>query len=428
VTESNQEARDVGSEGTDEAQSARPGRTSLFIVYATVFLDLLGFGIILPFLPYFTLKLGGEGLELGILLTSYSLAQLVGAAALGRISDRTGRRPILLLSLAGASVAMVLSGLATTLPALYAARALAGLFGGSISTAQAYVADVTGPGERARYMGLVGASVGLGFVFGPALGAGIGALGGRFPQAAFLAAGLAAVNFAFAFFKLPEPRRRRDTGQRRPSLRQWLFSVVRPGLWQVFWATFFITFAFVCMEIAFALFGEERYGLDAVGFGGVLAFVGLLVAAVQGGAVGRMTARFGVRPVAVLGCVLMGVGLLLVPVMPVLLAAAGALGVLALGQGLCFPTVATLASQVAGSGEQGSVLGLRQSMAAAARAVGPVAAGAIYDLRISLPFVVGGGLALVAAVLVAGVRGGDRRDRRDRDRPRSHGMARAGGS
>jgi MFS family permease len=404
VTESHQEGRDVGSGETGEAQPARPGRGSLLIVYATVFLDLLGFGIILPFLPYYTLKLGGGGLQVGILLTSYSLAQLVGAPILGRISDRTGRRPILLLSLAGASVAMVLSGLATTLIALYAARALAGLFGGSISTAQAYVADVTGPGERAKYMGLVGASVGLGFVFGPAAGAGIGALGGGFPQAAFLAAGLAAANFAFAFFKLREPRRRRDTGQRRPTVRQWLLSVFRPGLWQVFWATFFITFAFVCMEVAFALFGKERYGLDAAGFGSVLAFVGLLVAAVQGGLVGRVTGRLGVRPVAVLGCALMGIALLLVPAMPVLLAAAGALGVLAVGQGLSFPTVATLASQVADAGEQGAILGLRQSMAAAARAVGPVAAGAIFDLRASLPFLAGGALALLAALLVAGVR------------------------
>lgn len=373
------------------------------IVYVTVFLDLLGFGIILPFLPYYALQLGGHGLEVGILLASYSIAQLVGAAVLGRISDRTGRRPILLLSLAGSSVAMVLSGVATSLVVLYTARALAGMFGGSISTAQAYVADVTSRGERAKYMGLVGASVGLGFVVGPALGAGIGALGGHFSHAAFLAAGLAAVNLVFAWFKLPEPHRTREE-RPRPTARQWLSSIVRPQLWQMFWATFLVTFAFVCMETSFALFGEARFGLGAVGLGGVLAFVGLVVAGVQGGLVGRVTKSLGVQPVALLGCALMGAALLLVPAMPVLLAATGALGLLAVGQGLAFPTLATLASKTAGSDEQGAILGLRQSMGAAARAVGPLAAGALYDLRISAPFWIGGGLALLAALLVATVR------------------------
>jgi len=387
------------------AAPPRPARSALLVVYVTVFLDLLGFGIILPFLPYYTLKLGGHGLEVGILLTSYSLAQLVGAALLGRASDRTGRRPILLLSLAGSSAAMVLSGLATTLWVLYAARALAGIFGGSISTAQAYVADVTTRRERAKYMGFVGASVGLGFVFGPALGAGIGALGGTFSHAAFLAAGLAAANFAFAFVKLPEPRRVGDGGRPEPTVGQWLSSIVRPQLWQIFWATFLVTFAFVSMETTFALFGEVRFGLDAVGLGGVLAFVGIVVVAVQGGLVGRVTRALGVQVVSLAGCALMGLGLLLVPAMPVLLAATGALGLLAVGQGLAFPTLATLASQTADSGEQGAVLGLRQSMAAGARAVGPVAAGLLYDTRIALPFLVGGSLAVLAAALVATVRG-----------------------
>lgn len=387
----------------EATRAPRPGRAALVIVYVTVFLDLLGFGIILPFLPFYTLQLGGGGVEVGILLASYSLAQLAGAAVLGRISDRTGRRPILLLSLAGSSAAMVLSGLATSLIVLYAARALAGLFGGSISTAQAYVADVTSREERAKHMGLVGASVGLGFVFGPALGAGIGALGGRFSEAAFLAAGLAVVNLGFAWFKLPEPHR--TESRPRTTVRQWLASVVRPQLWQIFWATFLVTFAFVCMETSFALYGEARFGLGAVGLGGVLAFVGLVVAGVQGGLVGRATRSLGVRSVAIAGCVLMGAGLLLVPAMPVLLAAAGALGLLAAGLGLAFPTLATLASQTAGADEQGAVLGLRQSMAAAARAVGPLAAGAVYDLRISAPFLIGGGMAVLAAILVAAVRG-----------------------
>jgi DHA1 family tetracycline resistance protein-like MFS transporter len=385
------------------APPRRPGRAALGIVYLTVFLDLLGFGIILPSLPYYAKSLGAGGLGLGILLTSYSLAQLLGAAFLGRLSDRLGRRPVLLASLAGASAAMIASGLAETLFLLCAARALAGLFGGSIATAQAYVADVTEPGERARYMGLVGASVGAGFVFGPALGAAVIALGGGFPQAAFLAAALAAANLAFAFFKLPESRRPGAGRRQGPAASTRLAALARPGLWQVFWATFLVTFAFVSMETAFAYFGQVRFGLDAVGFGKILAFVGVVVVIVQGGLVGRLASRFPVGRLSAAGCLLLGLGLLLIPASPGLGAAAAALGLLAAGQGLAYPTLATLASRVSGDDEQGWVLGLRQSMAAAARAVGPVAAGALYDARGALPFWVAGVLALVGGALVFSV-------------------------
>lgn len=378
---------------------SRPGRAALAVVYVTVFVDLLGFGIILPSLPYYAEKLGASGLGLGILLTSYSLAQLLGAAVLGRISDRSGRRPILLASLAGSSVAMVLSGLADTLVLLCLARALAGLFGGSISTAQAYVADVTSKGERAKYMGLVGASVGAGFVFGPALGAGIIALGGGFPEAAFVAAGLAGANLVFAWFRLPEPSRHRVL---RPRIRarQWLSTLARPDLWQVFAGSFLVVYAFVSMETAFAFFGAARWGMGAVGFGGILATVGVIVVIIQGGLVGRVTRVLGVRSTAMAGSALMGVGLALVPAAPSLPWATAALGLLAVGQGLAFPTWATLASHLAADDEQGSVLGLRQSMAAGARAVGPVIAGGLYDLAIGSPFLVGGAVALVAAGLL----------------------------
>lgn len=381
----------------------RPGRAALAVVYGTVFLDLLGFGIILPSLPYYARELGASGLGLGLLFTSYSLAQLLGASVLGRLSDRFGRRPILMLSLAGSAISMVLSGLAGTLLLLCLARAFAGLFGGSIATAQAYIADVTPRQERARYMGLLGASIGVGFVVGPALGAALVALGLGFPGAAYSAAALAAVNLAFAAFKLPESLP--DGAEARRALPGRLGeALTRPNLWQVLAATFLTTFAFVGMETTFAYLGQDRFGLDQKGFGLVLVYVGVVVILVQGGLIGRLTRRFGVRPVAVAGGGLMGLALLLLPFAPGLASCLVALGLLAAGQGLSSPSLSTLISVAGGTAEQGSVLGLGQSLAAAARATGPLLAGALYDLHLAAPYLVSGGLALLAGGLVATVR------------------------
>jgi MFS family permease len=392
---------------TPPADSPRPraGRAALAVVYGTVFLDLLGFGIILPALPYYARELGASGFGLGALFTSYSLAQLLGAAALGRLSDRIGRRPVLMLSLAGSAVSMLLSGLAGTLVLLCAARALAGMFGGSIATAQAYIADVTPRGERARYMGLLGASIGVGFVVGPALGAGLIALGFGFPGAAFTAAGLAAANFVFAALKLPESRPA-DAEVRRALPGRLGEALTRPNLRQLLAATFSTTFAFVSMETTFAYLGEDRFGLTERGFGLVLVYVGVIVIIVQGGLIGRLTRRFGVRPVAVAGGALMGVALLTLPFCPSLTTTLAALGFLAGGQGLSSPSLSTLISELSAGGEQGSVLGLGQSLAAAARAAGPLVAGALYDLRHAAPYLLAGGLAALAGGLVATVRPG----------------------
>ncbi len=388
---------------TPEA-SKRPAGAALWIVYFTVFLDLLGFGIILPFLPYFVLELGASGVGLGVILTSYSLAQLLGAVVLGRLSDRHGRRPILLMSLAGASLAMALSGLATTLFLLAAARGLAGLFGGSISTAQAYIADVTQPRERARYMGFLGAAIGLGFVVGPAFGVLLDSLGLGFAGAAFAAAGLGGANFVFALFRLHESKKPDASARPHPSLGQWWRSLARPGIWEVLTATFLTTLAFVAMETTFALYGEERYGMDEKSFGLVLVYIGVVMILVQGGLIGPLTRAFGNGPVAVAGSLAMGVSLAAVPFCPGLVWAALALGGLAAGQGLVTPTYSALISQSSADDEQGAILGARQSFAAGARAVGPLAAGVIYDLHLASPYLAGGAVALIAGLLVTRVR------------------------
>lgn len=383
--------------------SSEPDHSALGVVYFTVFLDLLGFGIILPWLPYYAAELGASGIGLGFLFTAYSLAQLVGAAVLGRLSDRHGRRPILLLSLAGSTAGFLLSGLATSLISLCLARSVAGLFGGSISIAQAYVADVTAADSRARYMGFVGASIGLGFVVGPALGAGFIAAGFGFPAVAFAAAGLAGVNLALAVWRVREPA---EHAAGRHSTLSWVQALRRPGLGRVLAATFLTTFAFVAMETTFAFLGRDRFGLDNLRFGLVLTFVGVVMIVVQGGLIGRLARRFGVLRVTVAGSLSMGLSLALLPLAPSLLVAVLVLGWLAAGQGLTVPGLSTLTSQIAAAEGQGSVLGFGQSLAATARAFGPLLAGGLYDVGAGLPYWLGGGLALAAGALVAGAGAG----------------------
>jgi MFS transporter, DHA1 family, tetracycline resistance protein len=375
----------------------KPG---LPVVYFTVFLDLVGFGIILPLLPYYAETFGATGVWVGALITAYSAAQFLGASVLGRLSDRIGRRPVLLASLAGSATSLVLSGLAHSLWLLLTARALAGLFGGSIAAAQAYVADSTTPKERARYMGLLGASIGLGFVLGPALGAGLARYG--FGTAAFVAAGLAAANLAFGLFMLPETHgpERRHLAASRPDLSHFFAALRHRSMGRLLGATFFATLAFVAMEATFALLGEHRFGLDQSWLGFVFTYVGVVIVVVQGGLVGPLAARFGERALAVAGALLMAIGLGALPLAPALPAALAVLGLLAAGQGLTSPMLSTLLSRAADEDEQGGTLGLGQSLAAAARAVGPIGAGWLYDRAMGAPYAAAAAVMVLAAVLV----------------------------
>ncbi len=379
----------------------KPG---LPVVYLTVFVDLVGFGIILPALPYYAEAFGATGVWIGAILAAYSAAQLVGASLLGRLSDRVGRRPILLLSLAGSAASLVLSGLAGSLWLLLVARALAGLFGGSIAAAQAVIADVTAPGERAKYMGLLGASVGLGFVFGPAIGAGLSRFG--FGAAAFAAAGLAALNLVFAFFRLPETRMadQRIRTRARFAWSGFADALHHPSIGRLLAATFLSTLAFVAMEATFALLGQARFGLDTGRLGLVFTYVGVVMVIVQGGLVGRLAPRFGERALATAGALIMAASLGALPFVPSFGIALVVLAALAVGQGLTTPMLATLLSRATDADEQGGTLGLGQSLAAAARAVGPIGAGWLYDRAAAAPYAVAAAVMVLAALLVGTVR------------------------
>lgn len=395
---------------------------ALLVVCLAVFVDMLGFGIILPLLPFHVEQLGGSGAWMGAMLTAYAAAQFLAAPALGALSDRYGRRRLLLASLGGSAVSMLLTGVAGSLPVLLTARVIAGGCGGSIAVAQAYVVDLTGPKDRIRALGAVGASIGFGFVVGPAIGAGLAGLGVTFTGACLVAAAIAVVNIGLGVALLPPSpaaaaaatRAEATSTTARPGLRRYLSTerlagfgaaLRRGSLRPVLLAIFVTTFAFAGMETTLAYLAAARFGLGPAGLGVAFTSVGLVLILVQGVLVGRAADRFGDQSVAVSGSVLLAVGLVVLPFTPALVAYTG-LGLIAVGQGLLSTTTAALIARVADGGRAklGGALGLGQSASAAARAVGPIAAGAAYDLALPLPYLFGAALCAGAAYLLTTLR------------------------
>ena len=378
-----------------------PRRAGLVVVYLTVFLDLLGFGLLLPLLPFYALKFGAQGLWVGVLSSAFSLAQLVSAPVLGRLSDRYGRRPVVLACLLGSAGALVVTGLAQSLWLLILGRALSGLFAGSISAAQAYVADVTRPEERARYMGLVGACIGLGFVFGPLLGSELSRFG--FGGASFAAAALCLANFLFALAALPESRRRArsPSDSHALSFGRLIGAVRRPQLGRLLVAGALGTLAFVAFETTFALLAQARFGLGPSAFGRIFGGIGVVIVIVQGGLVGRLVRRYGERVLALTGAILLGTGFLILPWLGSLRAVLAAVLVIAAAQGLISPSLSSLLSRASRADDQGGVLGVGQSLASGARALGPLIAGFLYDRAAPLPYVFSALVLAAVAVLLA---------------------------
>ncbi|HEX6203360.1 MAG TPA: MFS transporter [Thermoanaerobaculia bacterium] len=388
------------------APAVRARRRAQAAIFVTALLDLLGFGMILPILPFYAQEYGATDFQVGVLFASYSAAQLVFAPLLGRLSDRLGRRPVLLASIAGAFLAHLAFAGAGSFAVLLAARTAAGMAAGNLSIAQAYMADVTPPGERSRAMGLIGAAFGLGFILGPAFG---GALALIDRVAVPLgAAALAAINLAVASLWLPESR---DLAARRRSREgRWLdpraigrLAADRPivGLLVL---SFLVTFCVSLMEATLALFVQARFGFGDWETSMLFVLVGVVMVVVQAGLVGRAVARWGERRLIPFGMVAMGVGLLVLGAAGAVAALAVALGLLALGAGLNNPTTLGLLSQLSGEEAQGGVLGLARSAGALARVVGPLAGTWIFARAGEpWPFWSGGGLMIASLVLAAWV-------------------------
>ena len=377
----------------------------LTIIFITLFLDLLGFGMILPVLPFYAEHFGASAFHIGLLSASFSLMQFLFAPVWGRLSDRVGRRPIILMSLLGSAVSLTLFGLAQSLTMLFIARIFAGIFMANLSAAQAYIADITPPEERAKGMGLVGAAFGLGFIFGPTLGGVLSPLGLSIP--AYVAAGLALLNFVSAFFLLPESRPRdaleRSRYHKRLSafdFRQFQKAIFHPlvGLFLVLY--FLITLAFANLEATFALMTERHFGYDARDNGYIFAYIGIIAAIMQGGLIGPLTKRFKEGRLLTTGLILQGAGFLFLPYTRSLLPLLAFLGLIAIGNGLTNPSLQSLISRNTHEDQQGGVLGVSQSLGSLARVLGPSWGGWFFDwLGVPAPYWSGGILLFLCAAL-----------------------------
>ena len=385
---------------------ARGGRGAGFflsplgIVFTTVVIDLVGFGIVLPILPLWAETFGASPVQIGLITASYAVMQLLFAPVWGRLSDRHGRRPIILISLAGSAVSALMIGVAGTLVILWIARVLQGIAGASYAAAQAYVADVTTKEERARGMGMIGAAFGLGFILGPAFGAIFSAVDQRLPF--FVAGGLAALNWLIAYRRLPESRKPGAAEAPTPRLVALRRALSSRELAPLVWMSFVATFAFVGMESTFALFGEHRFDYDAVQMGLLFTYIGVLAALGQGVLVGRFVRRWGEGRVLIAGLFGTAAGLAVTAIAHELWVLLIGLMLLSIASGLVFATTTALISLAAHEREQGVVLGLNASVGSAARIAGPVVATLLFQhAGVAVPLVVGAVLfALCAAAAI----------------------------
>lgn len=365
-------------------------RSTLPILFSVIVIDLIGFGIVLPILPFYAKIFGASGFVLGLLLATHAALQFVFSPIWGRLSDRIGRRPVMLVTMAGTSAALLLLGMADSIFLLFVARALSGLFAANISVATAYVSDVTAEEERTRWMGMVGASFGVGFLLGPAIGGLLAPYGHGLPM--FVASAMAAANSVYAVFALKEPERHfagdmRSTG---------LIDTLRDRLVARLCGTnFLFTFAITQLEATFAYFMMDRFAYDARQVAFVLVMMAAIMTAIQGGAMRSLAKHFGEKSLMMTGLLLMSLSFAIVPSMfsvaLLLLPLAGS----AIGRAIAQPPLTSMVSMQADPNQRGAVMGAYQSSAALARVFGPIAAGALYDVHMGNP------LYLASLLLIA---------------------------
>jgi len=365
----------------------------LVVIFVTVFIDLLGFGIIIPLLPFYAESFGASAFAIGLLGTSFSLMQFLFSPIWGRWSDRIGRKPIILVGLMGSCLSYLALALSTSLTLVFVARVIGGIAGANIPTAQAYIADVTTPENRARGMGMVGAAFGLGFIFGPAIGGILSRISPETPM--WFASALCLANFVAAWFLLPESRSADATTKGLGRMEAFRHALSKPALLLLLSLFFLVTLAFSGFEATFAIFSEARFGYTSSTIGFVFAFIGVVLALVQGVLVGKVVKKVGERRLIPLAIAAIAIGIGLIPFVwnvPTLL---GALGILAVGMGFNNPSLTAMVSKISDPNDQGGILGLASSLGSLGRVVGPAWGGYLYDsYGMKMPY-------LSAAVLMA---------------------------
>ncbi len=403
-------------------------KPSLLIIFITVFIDLIGFGIVLPLLPIYGKQFGASGFIIGAMIASYSAMQFLFAPVWGRLSDHIGRRPVLLVSTAGAAISYALFGFGssltgnTALTVLLISRIFAGICGANITVAQAYIADITPPEKRSQKMGLIGMAFGLGFIFGPALGAlSYKAFGLSAPG--YVAASLCTLNLIAAFFILPESwKPSSEHVAARPRFAQWMHTLAHPQVGLLVVVFFLSTFAFTCFETTLGLLVAKNFNLHiseddqaktAVAW--LFAYCGIVGAVVQGGAIGRAVKAMGEPKLITTSLFLVAISLALMPFVHGYGAFAWResftrtgwhwielliiLGILAIGSSLTRPPVFGLISILTPSHEQGAVIGVAQSAGSLARIAGPIFAAGLFDYSPVIPYLICSGVCLVAGFI-----------------------------
>jgi DHA1 family tetracycline resistance protein-like MFS transporter len=362
--------------------SLKRGLPPILVIFLTILIDMIGFGIVIPILPLYSLHFHATDWQIGMLFGSFSLMQLIFAPLLGRWSDWFGRRPILLLSILGTATSFLIMGLANTLWMLFLGRLLDGASGGNIPTAQAYIADVTPLEKRSAAMGIIGAAFGLGFVIGPAIGGLLGHYSIQLPF--YVAAGLAFINVIAIYLFLPESldeKTRKSHPAVTGSPLQNILKLQSGPLNGVMWTSLVSTIAFSLVTALFTLVTAERMHWHARENGILFAYIGFLGILIQGGLIRRLVPKTGEKPLIVIGSVFLFISMALLPLsdtLPLIVIASTAM---AIGNSLVTPLLSGLASKSADVQSQGIVLGVMQSVASFGRMIGPTIGGFLlqYD-------------------------------------------------
>ena len=367
-------------------------------IWITVALDLVGFGIVVPILGRYAERFGASGLEVGLLFASFSLAQLVFAPLLGRLSDRIGRKPVIMISLLGTAVGSFVTGAAGALWVLFLGRILDGASGASVAVAQGAVTDLAPLSERPRLLGLLGAAFGVGFVVGPALG-GLASLGGEHIPF-FVAGTVALINAIVAWRRLPETRPADVRQAARDAAKSDTKAKVR--LWGLAVAGFSAIVAFSGFEATFSLLAGDRFRLTEGGIAAIFVGVGVVLVAVQGGLIRPINAKLGTQRSLQVGLVLNSAGLIVLSGAENWTLLIVALALLTVGQGLVTPNLSSLVSGRVPDHRRGEALGFQQGVNAFGRVAGPAIAGVLYDhVSIGSPYLVGGALCGVALAVIS---------------------------
>jgi multidrug resistance protein len=382
-------------------RSRAPLPKGFWPIWTTVALDLVGFGIVVPILGRYAERFGAGGIEVGLMFASFSVAQMICAPFLGRLSDRIGRKPVIIVSLLGTALGSFITGAAGALWVLFLGRIIDGASGASVAVAQGAIADISTPEERPKLMGLLGAAFGLGFVLGPIIG-GLAALGG--PHVPFFLAGsVALANAVAAAIRLPETKPSRDSAA--PATSRSLSLPKSPVQLRFALMALVASLGFSGFEATFSLFGERRFGLTESSTALVFLAVGVTLVAVQGAAIGPLTRRFGSRTLLLGGLLTTAAGLVVLSganVIPVLLVA---VVIIAFGQGVSSPSVTSIVTELVPPERRGEALGYQQSAGALGRITGPIVAGAIFDgLNEGAPYLISAALFMAAYFVVRSVR------------------------